>query len=108
MVAARHRADLGDRLVAFIDEQQRVVGQVFEQGRRRFAGHAPGQEARIVFDSRARAGGGHHFEVEVRALLQPLGFEQLALGVEFLQPLGQLELDRLARLHQRRAGGDVV
>src|SRR5690606_6084338 len=45
VVAARHRADLRHRLVAFVDEQQRVVGQVFEQRRRRLAGQAAGEEA---------------------------------------------------------------
>ncbi len=37
-VAAIHAADLGNRDMAFVDEQQGVVGNVFEQGRRRLAG----------------------------------------------------------------------
>ena len=45
MVAARHRADLRHRLVALVDEQQGVFGQIFEQGRRRLAGQAAGEEA---------------------------------------------------------------
>jgi hypothetical protein len=77
--------------VAFIDEQQRVVGQIFEQGRRRLARQAAGQEAAVVLDPRAAAGGRDHFEVEIGALFQPLRFEQLAFGFQFLQPFGQLE-----------------
>src|SRR3546814_18734320 len=44
MVALRHRADLRDRLMAFVDEEQGVVGQIFEQRRRRLAGQAAGEE----------------------------------------------------------------
>src|SRR3546814_11805577 len=43
MVALRHRADLRDRLMAFVDEEQGIVGQIFEQGRRRLAGQAAGR-----------------------------------------------------------------
>src|SRR3546814_6701848 len=35
VVAARHAVDLADRLVAFVDEQQSVLGQIFEQCGRR-------------------------------------------------------------------------
>ena len=35
-------------------------------------------------------------------------FEQLALGLQLLEPLGQLEPDRLGRLLHRRPGRDVV
>src|SRR3546814_20817457 len=44
-VAAVHAADLRHHDVAFVDEQQGVVRQVFEQGRRRIAGPAPGEIA---------------------------------------------------------------
>ncbi len=37
-VAAEHAADLRDGDVALVDEDQRVVGHIFEQGRRRLAG----------------------------------------------------------------------
>jgi hypothetical protein len=50
--------------MALVDEQQRVVGHVFEQGRRRLAGFAPGEIARIVLDARADAGGLDHFQIE--------------------------------------------
>ena len=50
MVAARHRADLRHGLVALVDEQQGVFGQIFEQGRRRLAGQAAGEEAAVILD----------------------------------------------------------
>jgi hypothetical protein len=106
VVAARHRADLGHGLVAFVHEQQRVVGQIFEQ--RAAARRAGGRRGSVVLDARARAGGGDHLKVEVGALLKALRFQQLALGVQLLQPLLQLEADGVHRLLHRRAGGDVV
>jgi len=108
VVASRHRADLRHRLVALVDEQQRVLGQVFEQRRRRLAGEAAGEEARIVLDPRAAPGRGDHLEVEIGALFEPLVLEQLALGFQLLQPVGQFEADRFHRLLHRRAGGHVV
>jgi hypothetical protein len=39
--------------VAFIHEQQRVFGQIFEQRRRRLAGQAAREEAAVVLDARA-------------------------------------------------------
>ena len=108
MVAARHRADLRDGLVALVDEQQRIVGQIFEQGRRRLAGQAAGQEAAVILDAGAGAGRGDHLEVEIGALLEPLRLQQPALGLQFLEPLAELVPDRLHRLLHRRAGGHVV
>ncbi len=73
VVAAEHAADLRDGDMALVDEDECVVGQIFEQGRRRLAGFAPGEIARVVLDAGARAGGLDHLEVEQGALLEPLG-----------------------------------
>ena len=108
VVALRHRPDLRHRLVAFVHEQQRVLGQIFEQCRRGFARQAPGEEAAVILDPRAAAGGGDHLEVEIGPLLEPLRFEQAAFLVQFLEPLGELELDRLGSLLHRRAGRHIV
>ena len=51
-VAAVHAADLRHGDVALVGEDEGVVGQVFEQGRRRLAGLAAGEVARIVLDAR--------------------------------------------------------
>ena len=94
--------------MALVDEQQRVLGQIFEQRRRRLAGQAAGEEAAVILDAVAAAGRGDHLQVEVGALLEPLMLDQLALRLQLLEPLGQLVADRLGRLLHRRAGGDVV
>ena len=82
-VPAIHAADLRDRHVAFIDEDDGVVRDVLEERRRRFAGLASRKVARIVLDPRAASGCLQHFQVKARALLQPLGLEQAAGIVEF-------------------------
>ncbi len=94
--------------MALVAENQRVVGQVFEQGRRRLAGTAAGEIARIVLDAGAGAGRLQHFEVEDGALLEPLRLEQPPLVVELVEPDLQLRLDAGERLQQRRTGGDIV
>jgi hypothetical protein len=101
-VAFEHAANLGNGDVAFVGEHQRIVGDVFEQGRRRLAGAAAGEVPRIVLDAGAAAGGFHHFEIEGGALLQPLRFQQAALIVELIEPQFQFGLDRLDGLHQGR------
>ena len=94
--------------MAFIGEHERVVGQVFEQGRRRFAGLAAGEIARIVLDAGAGAGGFQHLDVEHRALLKPLRFQKTAGVVEFGQPLLQFALDGVDGLNQRRPRRHVM
>ena len=94
VVAAVHAADLRHGLVALVDEQQGVVGDVFEEGRRRLAGPAAGEVAAVVLDAGAGAGGLDHLQVEGGALLQPLGLQQLAVGDQPVEPLLELGLDR--------------
>ena len=85
IVAAIHAADLRDGDMALVGEDERVVGQIFEQGRRRLAGPAAGQIARIVLDAGAGAGRLQHFEIEQGALLEPLRLEQAPLRMELVQ-----------------------
>ena len=87
------RADLRHGDVALVDEDERVVGQIFEQRRRRLAGLAAGEIARIVLDAGAEAGRLHHLQVEHGALLQPLRFQQPAVRCELVEPQLQLVLD---------------
>src|SRR3546814_8601199 len=101
MVALRHRADLRDRLVAFVDEEQGVVGQIFEQRRRRLAGQAAGEETAVILDPLAASGRGDHLEVEMGALFQSLRLEQPALGLQFLESLDEFVPYRLDRKSTR-------
>jgi hypothetical protein len=84
--------------VALVDEDERVVGNVFEQGRRRLAGFSAGEITRIVLDTGAAAGRLHHFQIVERALLQALRFEQPAGGIELVEAVPQLDLDAGDRL----------
>ena len=94
--------------MAFIDDEQGVFGQVFEQGRGRLTGRASGQIAAVVLDPGADAGCLHHLQIEGAALLQALGLEQLALGLQLLEPQAEVVLDVLERLHDRGLGRYVV
>jgi hypothetical protein len=103
-----HAADLRHGDVALVDEDERVVGQVFEQRRRRLAGLAAGEIARIVLDAGAGAGGLHHLEIEGGALLEPLRFEQRPAPLSSSRRCFSSALMRLDRLLQRRLRRHVV
>ena len=93
VVAFVHAADLRHRDVAFVGEDDGVVGDEFKQGGGRFAGRAACQVARVVFDAVADAGGLEHFEVEVGALFQALRFEQFAFVDQLVEAHLQLCFD---------------
>ena len=107
-VAAEHAADLRHRDVALVDDQQRGLGEVLEQGGRRLARLAAGEVARVVLDAGAGAGRLHHLDVEHGALLQPLRFEQPAGAVELVEPLLEVGLYLLDGLLHRRPRRHVV
>ncbi len=79
--------------MAFVDEQQAVVGQVIEQRRRRLTRLASGQKARVILDTAAITQFTHHFDIVVDALLEPLRLDQLVVAIQFLQALLQFLLD---------------
>ncbi len=108
VVAAVHAADLRDGDVALVGEDDGVVGDELEEGRGRLARGAAGEVARVVLDAVADAGRLEHLEVEVGALFQALGLEQLALVHELVEALFQLDADLLDGLPERRLGRDVV
>jgi hypothetical protein len=77
-VAVEHAAQLADQHVAFVQEHQRVLGQVVHQRRRRVAGPGARQVARVVLDALAVAHLLQHLQVEAGALFQALRLHQLA------------------------------
>ncbi len=85
-----------------------MSGQVFEQRRRRLAGQAAREPARIILDAMAGAGRLDHLDVELRALLQPLRLQQPAGLVEALKLLLQLLLNAHDRLVQGRLRRDIM
>src|SRR5690606_39969694 len=88
--ALEHAADLRNRDVALVDDQERVLRQILEQRRRRHTRRAAGQVARIVLDPGAGAGRHQHLEVEGGPLLEPLRLQQLPLVAPLLPPLAAL------------------
>ena len=71
-VALVHAADLGDGNVGFVGENNGIVGDEFEQRRRRFARRAAGEVAGIVLDPGARACRLQHLKIKGAALFQTL------------------------------------
>ena len=94
--------------MALVDEQQRVVGQIVEQARRRLAGAAPRQIARVVLDAVAVADLEDHLQVEARALLEPLRLDELVRGAQPLELHGEIRADLVDAGEQRLARRDVV
>ncbi len=92
-IAEIHAANLRDRLVTLVDDDERVGRQVVEKGGRRLARLAPGEVARIILDAVAIPDLANHLEVEHRTLVQPLCLEQLSLGFELAAALDELGLD---------------
>src|ERR1700756_3758491 len=78
-VAVIHGADLRDRLVRFVDDEQEIGWNVIEQRGWSFSWEAPGHVARIVFDAVAIADRAHHFDVEEGALRDALRFDDFSL-----------------------------
>ena len=108
VVAAIHPADLRHGDVALVGEDDGVVGDELEEGGRRLARRAAREVARVVLDPVAGARGLDHLDVEMGALLEPLGLQQLALAHELVEPLLELLPDLDDGLLERRARRDVV
>src|SRR5207344_2526840 len=66
------------------------------------------QVPRIVFDPLAETELVEHFKIKARALLDPLCLEELACPLKMIDPLGELDLDRLDRTQRGRAGRHVM
>ncbi len=88
-----HAVQLRNGLVAFVDQDQRIVRQIIEQGGRRFARQASRKMPRVILDPVAIADLLHHFQIEHGALPQALRLDQLALLLQFLVPPIQLGQD---------------
>ena len=90
---------LGDGLVALVDEEQEVLGEVVEQAVGRLAGLAAVEVARVVLDALAVARLLDHLQVVEGALPQ-------AVGLQVRGKLGQTLLEFPA--DRRRAPALVV
>ena len=75
IIALIHCANLRHADVAFIGEDNGIVGDELKQCRRRLTGCAPGEIARIIFNAAAYACRFKHLKIEICALFQPLRFK---------------------------------
>lgn len=73
--------------MGLVHEDQEVVGEVVEQGRRRVSRGALGEVTRVVLDAGAAPHLFEHFDVEHGALLESLGLEEFRLGAQRLQSI---------------------
>ena len=103
-----HAADLRDRLVRLVDEDDVVGREVVEQRVRRGAGRPAVEDPRVVLDPVAEAELAHHLEVVLGALADPVRLEHAALGLEERDLLLQLVLDLVLGALDRRLRGDVL
>ena len=107
-VALVHPADLRDGLVRLVDEADEVLREEVDQAVGALAGGAAVEDARVVLDPVAEAELAQHLHVELRALAQPVGLEQLALLLQLLGALLQLVADLDHGALDRLAVGGVV
>ena len=92
-VAAPHAPHLRNGHVAFIDDQQKIIGEVVEQTKGPGARLAAVEEAGIVLHAIAIAEFFHHFQVEGCPLLDPLGFQKTPFLLKVLDLAMQFILD---------------
>src|SRR3954452_17336458 len=103
-----HALELRNCLMAFVDEQQRIIRQIIKQRRWSFPRKSSRKVPRVILDPVTITNLFDHFEIEHRALKYALCFDELALALELLVPPLQLVLDALHRLLTRRGVHDVV
>ena len=103
-----HAVGLRDGLVGLVDEEQVVLREIVEQGRRGFAGQAAAEVARIIFYAVAVADRAHHFDVEHGALRDALGFDEFSLALQFFFPPIEFGVDGLDGALALFGGHDVV
>ena len=89
-VAAVHGVNLRQGHMRLVDHDEKVLGKVIEEGVRCRARRAVREVTRVVLDAGAVAHLLHHFEVIVRALLQPLRFKEFALTLQYGETLLKL------------------
>ncbi len=91
-----------------VHKQQKVIRKVVQQRPRCLPLLPPIHVSAVVFNAGAVPHFRHHLQVVQRALAQSLGFQQLAVGLQLLDPLFELGLNIADRQLQLFARGDEV
>ena len=94
--------------MALVDHQEKILGEIVDEGHGGRAGDSVGDDAGIVLDAGAVAQLLHHFHIIGGALADALGFDELAVVLEPLDPLLHLHADALDGGLQLLPGSDVV
>ena len=68
--------------VAFVDDQEKIVREVVEEGPGRRAGRFAVEVTAVIFAAVAVAHFAQHFQVEAGALFQAVCFQHFVLSVE--------------------------
>ena len=92
-VAVVHGIQLANHLMAFVQEHQSILGHVVGQSAGRGAWRSTGQMTCVVFNAFAVPYFTEHFQIKSSALLEALGFYQLAHAHQLFKPLCQLDFD---------------
>ena len=81
-----HGADLGDGHVALVDDEQKILGKIVDQGIGRLPGAPAVEVAGVVFDAVAVADLLHHLHVVADPLLDALRLQGLVLSQKLIPP----------------------
>ena len=100
--------ELGHGDVRLVDHAEEVVREVVEERVGGRSGRPPVDVPGVVLDAVAETHLAEHLEVVLGAHPQPLGLEELALGLQHPQPVRELRLDAGHRPLHPGPGGHVV
>ena len=107
-VAVVHGPDLGYRHMALVNEAQKILRKVVQQGVRRVAGFAAVKVTAVVLNALAVADLPDHLDVIIGALGDAFCFQGLMIVREPLHPLPKIMLDHRQILLQVGVVGRVV
>ena len=72
--------------MALVHKEEKILGEIVQQGHGRAARRPVGDDPGIVFDPGAVAQLLHHLDIIIRALLYPLRLDQLVVFLEIFYP----------------------
>ena len=107
-VAVIHRPHLGHHHMAFVNEQQEILGHIVQQRIRRRTRLPAGHDTGIVFDARAKADFPQHLHIVFGALTNALRLDQLAVFFKIFDTLLHFGLNIPKCLFQFVLGCDIM
>ena len=108
LISGIHPADLRNRFVGLVDDHQKIIAEVINQGIGRLPRFQPGKIPGVVFDTGTYTGFPEHFDVKVGPLFDPLRFQKLSFALKISDTFLHVLLDFLRCLQDRIHRNDVV